>query len=280
MEVYITKANADRIIAQMDLSEIDLQEFKREMRFKWFNNGELKKLKAFMTFFSEPELFASQYVKLQPRDSDNKFVFQGGSPAFHDTHMCERLNADFKNIFVPKEIDKAGTRKEYIKWCEENRELFEKYPDQFRYRLKNMFNLSIDPFVHYENSGYEAIDNYTLKDLEAAIDQKIKEANTLYNQSEDHKNVIEIFGIQSFNYKNPNMINIDRIKTPIKKEQVIEILKTLEIEIKQPLIRMFKNYYRIKNNSELKFDSDILSNLGFNPCFSCCMSISKIDFAA
>jgi transposase-like protein len=280
MEVFITKANADRIVSQMDLSEIDVLEFKREMRFKWFNNGELKKLKAFMTFFSDLELFASQYVKLQPRDSNKKFVFQGGTPAFHDTSTCERLNSDFKNIFVPNEIETAGRRDEYIKWCEEKRELFEKYPDQFRYRLKKVFNLTIDPFVHYENSGFESFDNYTLQELELAIEKKIEDANAFYNKSEDHMNVIDHFGVQSFNYKNPNRLYLDRLEKQVHQDKALEILQKLEVDIKQPLLRMLKNYYRMKNNSELKFDSDVLSNLGFNPCCSCCMSVSEIDFAA
>ena len=277
MEVFITKANAERIVNQMDLSEIDILEFKRSMKFKWFNNGELKKLKAFMTFFSDPELFATQYVKLQPRENGNKFVYQGGSPAFHDASTCERLNADFKNIYVPKEIETSGRRDEYIKWCEEKRELFEKHPDQFRFRLKQVFNLTIDPFVRYENSGFESFDNYSLEELELAIDKKIKDARAFYNESEENWEVLSMFALQSFNYKFPDKIDFNRLVNPIPEKRVIEILKTLEIDIKQPLFRMFKNYYRIKNNNDLRFDADILSNLGFNPCSACFLaSIDEI----
>ena len=47
MEALITKSNAERIVKQMNLSKIDIKKFKEEMKFKWFNNWELKKLKAF-----------------------------------------------------------------------------------------------------------------------------------------------------------------------------------------------------------------------------------------
>ena len=55
MEALITKSNAERIIKQMDKSEFDILDFTNDMKFKWFNKGELKQLQAFSMLFSKPE---------------------------------------------------------------------------------------------------------------------------------------------------------------------------------------------------------------------------------
>jgi hypothetical protein len=63
MEAFITKANAERIVKKMDLNEVDVTEFRKQMKFKWFNTGELRKLKAYEMLFSEPELFLSNCIE-------------------------------------------------------------------------------------------------------------------------------------------------------------------------------------------------------------------------
>lgn len=279
MEVFITKANAERIIDQIDLNQINIQQFKNEMKFKWFNNLELKKLNALYLFFSDQDLFLSKYKKHCIRENDGKFVFKGSAPAFHKNSTCERLNSDFKNIFVPNEINSLQRRKEYIQWCEEQKELFYKYPDQFRLRLKYKFKLSIDPFVRYDNSGTDSFDNCSPEELETLIQNKILEAEKFICSSVQHQDVISSLGLHSFNYKNPDKLDMKRLKNPLNKKLVIEILEKFECNYKMPLIKLFKNYYRIKNNKVLKFGNDILSELGFHPCTSCC-SMSIHEFYA
>jgi hypothetical protein len=267
MESFITKANADRIIKKMDLSNIDISEFGKNMQFKWFNKGELRKLKAFEMFFSKPDLFLSSYIKLKPRDNENLYVFKSNS-AYHEDKDCSKLHSDFKNIKIPREVILSGKEHKFIQFCKDHSELSQNYPDQFQLRLKWEFNINTEVFVHYENSGYISIENMKLPELESLIEKKILEFNNWVQKSRINQLVISNFGLQSFNYKWPEKLNLEFISIK-NKEEIIEILKHFEINIKQPLIELFINYYRMKNNKDLSFDSNLLEELGFKACSYC-----------
>ena len=269
MEVYITKANVERIINKMDVSEIQIEEFKNEIRFKWFNSLELKRLKAHELFYSNIEEFSSMFKVMQPYSNSN-YVYPTKAPAFHSTASCERLTADFENLKIPEGIKTANRTEEFRGWCLENKELFEKYPDQFNYLLEKKFKIeNRDIFVYFQNSGVEVFENYSASHLENAIENKIDEALSFILSSEIHKKVIKAYGYLSFNYKFPDRIDMDKIKVFMEKKKVIQILETFELSFKQPIMKMMKNYYRLQNNEDLKFDSDILTGLGFNCCFGC-----------
>ena len=268
MEAFITRSNAERIVKQLNLSDIDVNEFGKQMKFKWFNKGELRKLKAFEMLFSNPDLFLSHYVTLKPREDKNNYVFQSNA-AFHTNENCTRMHSDFNNIKIPEEIIKSGRKKEFIQFCKDHSELHEKYPDQFRNRLKWRFNITSEILVHYENSGYQEIENMTLKELENSIETKIEEFNCWIGESQLNRTVIEKYGFQSFNYKNPNLVDLKKISDTAKREDVINILKHFELNIKYPLIKFMTYSYQMKNNSSLSFESTILTELGFKQCSHC-----------
>jgi hypothetical protein len=278
MNVLITKSNAERIVKQMNLSKIDIKKFKDEMKFKWFNNWELKKLKAFSMLYSNPELFLSYYIPLVPRENENQFVFKSSSSAYHSNFQCEKLNSDFKNIKIPIEIINRNLEEEFIQFCIKNDNLRNKYNDQFILRLKWRFKITSDPTVIYENSGIDSFNNLNLVALEKEIEEKLFEVENLMASSVSHKEVISNFGNQSFNYKNPENIELRRLSISIKKEEVISILKYFELEIKQNLMKLFQQYYRIQNNRNLKFESDILTKLGFKQCIKCTSFSNSVSF--
>lgn len=268
MEAFITRSNAERIIKKMDLNGLDVFEFRKHMEFKWFNMGELRKLKAYEMFFSDPELFLSNYVALKPREDANDYVFKSNA-AFHTNESCSKMHSDFINIKIPKEIIRAGRKEEFIKFCSEKSKLSEETPDQFQNLLRWKFKINYNPAVHYENSGYQAIENMTLADLVKAIEDKIIEFNNWIRESSLNRQVVEKFGFQSFNYKNPEKIDQKKISNTVKKEDVIEVLKHFQLNIKEPLMELFTYYYRMKNNSDLSFESNILIELGFRQCSHC-----------
>ena len=91
MEALITKSNAERIIKQMDKSEFDILDFKNDMKFKWFNKGELKQLKAFSMLFSKPDEFFSKYVPLSRNDGKTYCLDSGQSNAVEYSSKIRRL---------------------------------------------------------------------------------------------------------------------------------------------------------------------------------------------
>jgi hypothetical protein len=275
MNVYITNFNANSIINQIDLSEIDVFEFKKDMRYKWFNKGELRQLKALYTLFSDPKLFNEQFNKVKSKTNNTKYVFGSGNRSFHLSPNCNRLLSDYQNILIPDDIVKRGLKVEFIEWCEENKEIYLKYPDQFKFRLKNKFKLELDPFITKDNSGYEEYNNYSPEEIEKVIHQTIFKTSKFINRSSINHEVISLFGLQSFNYKNPEKIDCDLLINRINKTEVIEILKDFELNYKKPLLELFKIQFRIKNNRDLKFDKNILTTLGFKQCGNCLKNTKK-----
>ncbi|MFM7682052.1 MAG: hypothetical protein ACKO7P_04830 [Bacteroidota bacterium] len=278
MEAFITRSNAERIVKKMDNKNLDITDFANEIQFKWFNSGELRTLKAFELFFSNPELFISECSMLKPRDYQQEFVFKTtNSPAYHYYDDCERMLSNYENIRIPESIEKTGRRNQFIEWCIKHRELREKFPDQFKFRLYINFRIKEDVDVIFENSGYQSFDAMTLAELEKEINKELEDTQIWLASSPIHRRVMEIFGIQSFNYKNPKYINLNRLKMDVSEEEVINCLRHIELEIKRPLMELFMNYYRLKENEGLSFDENILDHLGFRPC-SHCKSKSQSNF--
>jgi hypothetical protein len=84
-----------------------------------------------------------------------------------------------------------------------------------------------------------------------------------------NREVMEVYGIQSFNCKNPERINLKRLSIAVPKEAVVKCLTHIETEIKQPLMDLFKAYYRLKENEGLAFNEHLLEHIGFRVCRRC-----------
>jgi hypothetical protein len=268
MEVFITRSNAERIITKVDLSDIDIACYARELKFKWFNKRELKKLKALEELYSNPILFLHTYVKLQPRKDGHSYVFSS-SVAFHTNEHCDKMLSDFENIKIPSHIMKSGRKQDFIDFCTNNQALRMKYPDQFQNRLRWEFGVREQVMVRYENSGADRIENMSLEEVSAAINRLLEETNAWIAASSLVRNVIEVFGKQSFNYNKVDELPLDWLSVNASKEKVGEILKRFEINVKQHLITLFKHYFRMKNNKSLRFDHQLLTQLGFKQCSTC-----------
>lgn len=270
MEVYITRSNAERIIKKMDVKALNISEFAKQMQFKWFNNWELGTLMAYELFFSDPEEFVAQFSELQPRETQRSFVYKNAlPPAFHYFQNCQRMLSNYENIRIPESILNSKREVEFIEWCEANEDLRAKYPDQFKLRLRWKFGVTENIDVNIENSGYQAYEALTLEEVERAISDKLDQVKQWLGSSHLNREVMEKFGIQSFNCKNPERLNLKRLTIAAPKEAVVNCLTHIETEIKQPLMDLFKAYYRLKENEGLAFNEHLLEHIGFRVCKRC-----------
>jgi hypothetical protein len=270
MEVFITRSNAERIIKKMDIKALDIREFAEQMQFKWFNNWELGTLMAYELFFSNPQQFVAKLSELKPRETQRSFVYKNTiPPAFHYFDYCQRMLSNYENIRIPESILSTNREQEFIEWCEANEDLRTKYPDQFKRRLKWKFHVTENVDVNIENSGYQSYETFTLEEVEAAISEKLEQVKQWLASSHLNSEVMETYGIQSFNCKNPERINLKRLTIAVPKEAVVSCLTHIETEIKQPLMDLFKVYYRLKENEGLAFNEQLLEHLGFSVCKQC-----------
>jgi len=270
MEVYVTRSNAERIIKKMDIKGLDISEFAKQMQFKWFNKWELCTLNAYELFFSNPAQFVSQCSELKSREIQQFFVHRNSQPpSYHYFDSCKRMLSNYENIRIPDSILSSGREEEFINWCSENEELRAKYPDQFRLRLKYRFKVTENVDVNIENSGYQAFEALTLSDVESAISKKLEKTQQWLASAHLNREVMEVFGIQSFNYKEPERIKMKRLTIQASIEQVVNCLTYIELVIKRPLVDLFKVYYRLKENEGLAFNENLLEHIGFRVCTRC-----------
>ena len=270
MEVFITRSNAERIIKKMDVKALDIKEFAEQMQFKWFNNWELGTLMAYELFFSNPQQFVAQLSELKPRETQRSFVYKNTiPPAFHYFDNCQRMLSNYENIRIPESIVSSKREEEFIEWCAANEDLRTKYPDQFKLRLKWKFQVTENIDVNIENSGYQAYEALSLEEVERAISDKLDHVKQWLASSYLNREVMEVYGIQSFNCKNPERINLKRLSISVPKEAVVNCLTHIETEIKQPLMDLFKAYYRLKENEGLAFNEHLLEHIGFRVCRRC-----------
>ncbi|MGB3606952.1 hypothetical protein [Psychroserpens sp.] len=268
---YLTKSNSLRIIASIDFKKIgnlNGNVYKKPIYF--FSYYEKNNLLGLKELLRDPENFIREYyVPIENKDKF-KYVFEGGKPAYHSKHDCTRLNSNFRNFEIPEAIKERG-KEEVIKfrsWFKENQYLLDK-PDVFVARIFSAFKIQVNPkAIDYDNSGVEVIDNLNLQELEIRIDKYISKAGQYFNNSDNEKkDIIRRFQKYTFLAYSDNDINNN--DTRFSDLAIKKFLKQYDVHFKKPIKELLIEYYRVLHNPDLKFEGNLLEQLGFKSCKSC-----------
>ncbi|MEH1009436.1 hypothetical protein VDP25_16985 [Winogradskyella sp. ECml5-4] len=268
---YLTKSNSLRIIASIDFKKIGNMNgnvYKKPIYF--FSYYEKNNLLGLKELLKDPENFIREYyVPIENKDK-LKYVFEGGKPAYHSNHDCSRLNSNFRNFEIPEEIRERGKPEveRFRKWFKENQYLLEK-PDVFVARIFIAFKIKINPkAIDYDNSGVEVIDNLNLQELESRIDKYISQAGQYFNKADNEKKEI-IRKFQKFTFLAYSENDIKNNDTRFSDVAIKKFLKQYDSHFKKPIKELLIEYYRVLHNPDLKFEGNLLEQLGFKPCKSC-----------
>lgn len=306
MNVYITKANASKIIKLVDLKKITIE---GDMYIRnnivlnaMFSKYEKQELLAYKMLMEDPESFMSEiYEKLLDKKGEDSYwwIYENhSSPAYHLDPECPLLCSNFKNYRIPASIrfrritkaknvesidDKILTEEEkrivhenvdkYRKWWkDEGFELFKTDKDLFLMHVNNKFQP--DPRVRdikefeWTNSGIEEIDNSSLQEIEDNIDKLIKESGKYYYQSKKHISILKHYAKwTSYAYKEDK--SFPNNDTGYTDNEIRFLLKEYNESFKDPLKTILKEYYRRKNNPDLAINENLTCQLGFKPCKHC-----------
>lgn len=270
---YITKSNMLSIVRKTDMSKIDLKGQAYKTKIYFFNKYEEKELLVVKEFIKDPEKFFNElYVSIGPRKDTFTYIFEyeGKKPAYHKIPNCERLNSDYANFIIPKEIKDKGPDhvKEFRVWFKSVAELFNRDKEAFVARLFLKYKIQTNPeALEKDNSGIEYFSNIDIKDLENKIDSLIKEAGRYYYQSERNTKILKKYSSRAFlGSKNEDLEDND---TGYPNQEVKDFLKEYDHKFKIPLKTMLKEFYRIQFNPSLEFNGLLLDKLGFKPCGNC-----------
>jgi hypothetical protein len=287
---YITKSNASRIIKKVslkDLPDLEGSIYKKEIYF--FSRYEIKELLLVKSLMKDPEKFAIElYVPISNKDN-LQYVFESElNPSYHAKHDCERLNSNFRNFEIPFEIkqrarDRASNEGksnkdidafeklqvvEFRNWFREHFNLFQNEPEEFLRRLDVRWNVQRNiNEIERDNSGVEDIENLNLEELEKEIDRIISSAGQFFTNNPDKQEIIRRFQKMTFlAYKKDKILNND---SDLSDDELRTFLYNYDIKFKKPIIKLLKQYYRVKYNPDLTFDGMLLEKLNFRPCMNC-----------
>lgn len=303
MKVFITKANASRIVKSIDLSKVQIEgdtyKDKNQVLNAMFSKYEKYELLVYQKLMEDPEAFMNEiYEKISQHEDTYWWVYEKKNPpAYHFSSTCPRLLSNFKNYRIPYEIRFKGIQGDigeilskcrngnkeimnkvksnvdnYRKWWEtEGEMLYFKDKDIFLMRVNNKYQperriLNITEFESV-NSGVERLENSSLIEIEYEIDKLIKDSGIYYYLNKKNTTILRHYAKwTSTAYKNePFKSN----STGYTNEEIREVLIDYDKRFKFPLKNYLKEYYRRKNNPELKMEIELLEQLGFRGCLHC-----------
>lgn len=275
---YLTKSNSIKIISNIDFKQIG--DLKGEVYIKpiyFFSTYEKNSILGLVELLKDPINFVREFYKPITIKDNLRFVFEGGQPAYHANPTCPRLNSSYKNFEIPNDIREKG-KEEVVKfrnWFKENQYLLEK-TDVFVARLHAAFGIMINPqSIDYDNSGVEIKENLNLQELEEKINYYLREASNYYNNSDKEKqNIIKRFSKHTFLAKSD--IPLRDNDTRFSDDKIKEFLKQYDMHFKRPVKDLLIEYHRVKLNPELKFEGQLLVQLGFRPCAECHNNVNDI----
>ena len=268
---YLTKSNSLKIIARIDFKQIgNLQGEVYKKPIYFFSDYEKNNLLGLKELLKDPETFIQEfYVPIENTDNF-RYVYEGGKPAYHAKHDCERLISNYRNFEIPEEIREKG-KDEVLKfrsWFKENQYLLEK-PDVFVAILQMAFGVTMNPkAIDYENSGVEVKENLNLEELEKRINKYISDAGQYFNNADQEKKDI-IRRFQKYTFLAYSNKDIQNNNTRFSDEALKKFLKQYDVHFKRPIKDLLIEYYRVLHNPDLKFEGNLLEQLGFKPCGSC-----------
>ena len=304
MLVYITKNNFSKIIRKIPVMDVNLDgdlyvhsNVNLNLIFSKFEKSELLLYKMLS---EDPEKFLNEvYTQISKREDTYTWVYEEKKkPCYHGKHDCPRLHSNFENYKVPLPIkykgietdillerlklsDLSNDEQNLIKtnvenyrnwWVNIGENLYKSDKDVFLMRVNMVFqpNPRITDIKEFkqENSGIEEFNNCTLSEIEKNIDDLIIAARNYYFENEKHTSILRAYSKYTYHILVKN--EFPRFEEcNYSYEEIRSFLEDYNKRFKEPLKNLLKNYFRIKNNPDLKMESTILDELGFVPCGSC-----------
>lgn len=314
MLVYITKYNFSRIVRKIPMKNVNLE---GQLYPKYdnildsiFSKFEKTELLLYKMLSEDPKKFLDEvYAKVQDKEDTYTWVYEEiKKPCYHGSPNCPRLTSPYENYKIPLPIKYKGiiTDKslEHIVlkelsdleqiivrnnvdlyrnwWKSEGEILYNSNKDTFLMRVNMKFQpepriRDIKEFKQ-ENSGIVKFENCTLEEIERRIDEIIIAQRDFFKVNEKHSSILHAYVKCTYHVLVKDYI--PKFNLCIYSDEDIKaVLKEYNEKFKTPLKILLKNYFRIKNNPDLKMESNILDELGFDPCRfpNCFLRFNDVD---
>jgi len=267
---FITEANLKRISYKFtvtgvfcldDMYESDLSQI--------LSTPELNLLYVFMetckglgnNFVARDSIFQYQLgaYKVLPKAQDtHAWVFEGRQPAYHLKDSCECITEDYFNLSIPVEIKEKGAKEisRFRSFCAQHIDIAKHDEKRFLWMLQAHFFLINPPrSVSKNNSGHVDFGCQNLAEINAAIQGLLAQADLFRNSNLETSRHIDDNG--------------NRTHMAPEAKQEGHPLHVWHNEYKTPLKKLLQKYFMVKFNPQLKFEGELLEQLGFKACQRC-----------
>lgn len=197
------------------------------------------------------------YRKIEQKEDTDRFVWEGGAPAYHKTSTCHVLHSDFLNLEIPAEIQGQGKQSitRYRTFVKQNSKLLKENESSFIDKLEARFMLKNRPkSITHQNSGSNECKNFNLEELKRTIDGVINSAQSYMKSDKETSGIIENKGYGTHKVKEAKI-----------EGHPLHRWHQYKVELKH----LLKEYYQVRFNPELKFERTLLDQVGFIACKHC-----------
>ena len=278
--VYITESNLNSIARDItgaisDTKSIEIL-YDFELR-KTLAVPEIKRLSAIkliLESLDNPDVlfkiiqFHEQPKIRQRKDPKSRWIFLGGSPAYHKNKDCIRLKSEYKNYDIPVQIPSEKIE-EYRNFFIENINLFERNQQAFYANVELKFNVRINGVktVKEKNSGNEKLENFLSMSPNQLLQKIYQHVELMGNFRLLNETLIAKCGFNTPKVLQPE--NVMRLS-----EDQMEVIKqwhTYKVDLKRLLVQ----HLTLKFNADFRFSGELLDFLGFRKCSECFSEISN-----
>ncbi|MDF8327522.1 hypothetical protein P5G63_03055 [Aeromonas salmonicida] len=279
--VYITESNLNAIAQDITGAITDTRSVEQLYEFElrsFLAIPEMKRLssvKLILESLDNPDILFkiiqfNEHPKIRQRkDPKSRWIFLGGSPAYHMNNDCARLKSEYKNYDIPVQIPSERVE-EYRRFFIENIDMFERNQEVFYANAEFKFNVKINGVkkVQARNSGSETLENFKLK----SPSQLLQEINKHVEKMQDFRLSNEVLIAKCcFNthkvLENPSIMRLT--------EQQIELVRQWH-NYKAALKRLVVQHLTLKFNVDFGFSGELLDSFGLRKCSACFTEIPSL----
>lgn len=286
---YITNANFRRITRELNVPKD--KNFKFDDIIIWespngktidknnpsiFGWWEVNDLLAFKEFCKDAKMAVKHFYKKIEKPQDSyRYIDAERCPAYHCDINCEAMHSPFHRIEIPEIIREQGQEKVKVfrTWWKNHEALREEKPDAFVAQLNLVFHTDLRDYEVEDrsNSGvHEMDDNRSVEEINDNIRRLFFELLTWAKEDKDRLNIF-------LKYKRMSFLWNRDIYTELGKYSEHEIKEVLAVvhSKKEEIIEELKKLYQRRYIPELSFQTTLLENLGFVPCYTCMSGTSN-----
>lgn len=240
--------------------------------FGWW---EVNELLTFKEFCKDTVMAVKHFYRRIDKPQDSyKYVDAEKSPAYHYDVNCEAMRSSFHRIAIPEMIREQGREKvlEFREWWKLHEDLRESKPDAFVARLNLKFGTDVKEFEVEErcNSGVHNMeDNRSIDEINSNIGKLFHDLYEWAKEDEKRNVIFQNFKQLSFLGRSQNTIKNDLGE--LSEDEVKSVLREIH-DRKKEIMDELKMLYQRRYIPNLDFQTSLLENLGFVPCYTCCQS--------